>query len=412
MRLTLALAWRNLWRNTRRTLLAAGAIAFMVLLLIFALSMQFGGYDTMIDHGAGVMNGHAQVQHPEYVDNPRMRFTLPGAERLAASLRELPDVRAVTPRAVGTALASAGEASYGALVVGVDPAHEGLVSWLPEAVLEGRYLQLGDHDRAVIGRILARNLGLTLGDELVLLGVTPDDGMAVLAATVVGIVESQQAELDRTLAHVPLGLFQEAFEMPDAAHTVAIMYEHHQAADAGAIRQVIDNSAGDAETDVALWRRLLPEIETMIAMDKASAFVMYGILVALVAFSIANTFVMMIFERTQEFGTLLAMGARPGTLVGTVQLETLLLALLGAGIGVVLGVLATYYTGLAGISLGAESQQIMAAFQMPERMYFGVQWSIVVIAPLLMIAVTQIAAFIAGRRVHHMRIVDAVREEL
>ena len=178
MTLVWALAWRNLWRNTRRTLLSAGAVAFMVFMLIFVVSMQLGSYDTMVDHAASVMHGHAQVQRTEYVDEPRVRYVLEDAEALAANLRANSSIRSATARAMSTALASKEESTFGAMVVGVDPANEGKVSWLPGAVTAGRYLSVSAPGaealpEAVIGEGLAKNLGLSLGDEIVSAGCDP-----------------------------------------------------------------------------------------------------------------------------------------------------------------------------------------------------------------------------------------------
>lgn len=426
MRLTFALAWRNLWRNPRRTFLSAGAVAFMVFLLIFTLSMQFGSYDVMVDHASSVLHGHAQVQREDYVDQPRVRYVLDDAETIAQALRNTEGVRAATPRAMSTALASNGDATFGGMVVGVDPLHEQAVSWLPGALSAGRYLRADQADaaEAVVGELLARNLNLTLGDELVLLGVTPKDGMAVIVATVVGLISSGQPALDRAIVHVPLTLFQEAFEMPGAAHSVAVMYDNYTDADgelpnvASVVNKISNNAlsptddAPGGKPNVALWNRLIPEVEGAIASDKASSGVLFSVLVLLVTFSIANTFVMMLFERTREFGTLLAMGARPGTLRATIQLETLLLAGLGALVGAVLGALVAHYVGKAGISLGSEAESVLAQFQMPERIHFGVAWPALVGASLLMICTTQLTAFFATRRVHKMQIVQAIREEM
>ena len=427
MKLILSLAWRNLWRNPRRTLLSAGAVTFMVSLLIFVMSMQLGSYDSMVDHAASVMNGHAQVQREDYIDEPRVRFVLDNAETLAEELRNQNGVRSATARAMSSALAAKDEATFGAMVVGVETRHEPQVSWLPGALSSGRYLASSDAPEAVIGELLARNLNLSLGDEIVLLGVTPKDGMAVLVANVVGLIASGQPPLDRALVHVPLALFQEAFEMTGAAHSVAVMFDNYTEAAGQQDRLTTlvgktlgTNEATDEEADrfpggnvnVALWNRLVPEIEGAIASDKASAGVMYLVLVVLVTFSIANTFVMMLFERTREFGTLLAMGARPGTLRATIQLETLLLAGIGALIGAVIGALSSYFIGQMGISLGSEAEDLLAQFQMPERIYFGVSWPALIGASLLMLLTTQIAAWFATRRVHQMQIVEAIREEM
>ena len=428
MKLAFALAWRNLWRNPRRTVLSAGAVAFMVLLLVFALSMQLRSYDAMVDHAASVMHGHAQVQRADYVDEPRVRYVLEDAESIAAELRASDKVRAASPRAMSSALASRGETTFGAMVLGVDPAYEAEISWLPGALSAGRYLSslaqgaVGEDPatpEAVVGTLLARNLGIGLGDEIVLLGVTPRDGMAVLVAQVVGLISSGQDALDRALVQVPLQAFQEAFEMVGAAHSVAIMYESYLDAGPaqGALTDIADRFSGSStgpggEVNVALWNRLLPEIEGAIASDMASAAVIYGLLVVLVTFSIANTFMMMLHERTREFGTLLAMGIRPGQLRGTIALETLLLAGLGVLVGALLGAAITAYVGRIGIGLGDGAENMLAQFQMPERIYFGVHGQALLFSCAIMLLTTQIAAFVATRRIHRMEIVEAIREEM
>ena len=428
MKLMFALARRNLWRNPRRTLLSASAVGAMVFLLVFVQSMQLGSYDSMVDHAASVLHGHAQVQHAEYVDEPRVRHVLNDPDAIVNRIRAIETVRAATPRAMSSALASKDEATYGALVVGVDPHWEAEVSWLPGALSEGRYLSastavnnysalpnaeaVAAKAEAVIGEILAQNLNLGLGDELVLLGVTPNDGMAVLVAEIVGLVATGQPALDRAIVHVPLDLFQEAFDMVDSAHSVAVMYQNYSDAESEVATLESSLNGQPGAPEVALWNRLLPEIEGAIASDKASAAVMYTVLVLLATFSIANTFVMMLFERTREFGSLLAMGARPGILRGTIALETLMLAGLGALVGAVLGALVSHYVGAYGISLGSEAESVLAQFQMPERIYFGVSWPALLSTSVLMIFTTQIAAFLATRRVHSMQIVQAIREEL
>ena len=296
MKLMLALAWRNLWRNPRRTLLSASAVGAMVFLLVFVQSMQLGSYDSMVDHAASVLHGHAQVQHAEYVDEPRVRHVLNNPQAILNRIRAMDAVQAATPRAMSSALASKDEATYGALVVGVDPRWEAEVSWLPGALSQGRYLSASPSDavpkaEAVVGEILAQNLNIGLGDELVLLGVTPKDGMAVLVAEIVGLVATGQPALDRAIVHVPLGLFQEAFDMVDSAHSVAVMYQNYSDAESehATLESSLEGQPG--VPGVALWNRLLPEIEGAIASDKASAAVMYTVLVLLATFSIANTFV-------------------------------------------------------------------------------------------------------------------------
>ena len=163
-----AIAWRNLWRNRRRTWLTAGGIAFAVWMLIFARSMQDGTFIIMIDNAARMMTGHIQVQHPDYQDDPRVENTLQQATLIAEQVAAHPDVEQASLRAQAFALVSFGERSFGAQIMGVEPEKEITWSTLATMQLEGRYLEKSGE--AFLGSVLAKNLGVGVGDEIVLLG--------------------------------------------------------------------------------------------------------------------------------------------------------------------------------------------------------------------------------------------------
>ncbi len=159
---TLRMAWRNLWRHWRRTWLTVGAMIFSNGLLIFAMSLQFGSYDMMIDNSLQAYSGHLQLQHPRYLEDPKMRYAVDDVSELAEHLRRELGLESVSARATGFALASSNERSYGLQIIGVDPAHEPLVSTLPGLVKQGRYLDPGRPGEIVIGAVLARNLKIEL----------------------------------------------------------------------------------------------------------------------------------------------------------------------------------------------------------------------------------------------------------
>ncbi|MFM8354332.1 MAG: hypothetical protein ACKOBM_05450, partial [Gammaproteobacteria bacterium] len=213
------MAWRNLWRNRRRTLLSAGSIAFAVALLAFAMAQQIGSYALMIDNATALMTGQLQIQRPGFLDEPRIERTLPDGAALRARVAAVPGVAAATERVQAFVLVAAGERSVAAQVLGVDPVREGAVSRLPVLLAAGRFLAAptnGHDDRSnvaeagaspaepvpvelVVGVALARNLGVTLEDELVLLGTDPTGSVAALVGRVTGLLETGQAELDRGL---------------------------------------------------------------------------------------------------------------------------------------------------------------------------------------------------------------------
>ena len=130
----LLMAWRNLWRRRRRTWLTVGAMIFSNILLVFSISLQFGSYDMMIDNSLQAYSGHLQLQHPRYLDEPRMRYALPDIAASAQLLREKLGLDSIGARASGFALVSSQQRSFGLQIVGVDVEHEPLVSTLPGLV--------------------------------------------------------------------------------------------------------------------------------------------------------------------------------------------------------------------------------------------------------------------------------------
>jgi ABC-type lipoprotein release transport system permease subunit len=220
LNLVLRLAWRNLWRQPRRTWLTTGAMVFSNTLLVFMISLQFGMYGLMIDNTLQAFTGHLQVQAPGYIDDQKMRQTVGGIVPLAAKLRgEFPEQH-VAARATGFALISSEDRSYGVAVVGVQPAFERSVSTLPGLVSAGRYLEDNAAAEIIIGAALARNLRVDVGDELTLLGSGKDGSFAAAVVTIAGIFDSGMADFDRSITEIPLGLFDDVFYMNGSGHHI------------------------------------------------------------------------------------------------------------------------------------------------------------------------------------------------
>ena len=226
-------------------------------------------------------------------------------------------------------------------MVGVEPGFEPGVSSIPGLVSSGRYLQDPAAAEVVIGSVMARNLKVEPGDELTFLGSGLDGSFAAGVVTVVGIFDSGSQDLDRSLAAVPLGYFQESFAMQDNGHSIVITVNELSSVPTllGLIGVMISQ-----QTDlVALgWESLMPGLKQAIQADMASAWFMYAVLIVLVAFSVLNTQLMSVLERTREFGVIMALGVKPRRLALLVLLETFFMAMLGFMIGVGLGALVTF----------------------------------------------------------------------
>ncbi len=407
MNIILRLAWRNLWRHARRTWLTVGAMVFSNMLLVFMISLQFGMYGLMIDNTLQVFTGHLQVQAPGYKDEQKMRQVVPAVSDLAGRLRaELANDR-IAARGWAFGLASSEVRSYGIGIYGVEPDFEPRVSNIPGLVSQGRYLGDPHAQEIVVGAVLARNLRATVGDELTLLGSGLDGSFAAAVLNIVGIFESGIPDIDRNIAEMPLGAFQDVFYMEGAGHQVVVFGE--------SLREVPDlrervRSLLPADDALVVhdWDALQPGLKQAIQADISSAFFMYGVLVILVAFSVLNTQLMSVLERTHEFGVSMALGLTPGRLGRLIMLETAMMGLLGLALGAVAGALVTTWFTVNGLSIPG-MDEMAAQFNLPARVYPRVSLLTMFIGPAVVFLFTLLAAVYPALRLHRLRIVDAMR---
>jgi ABC-type lipoprotein release transport system permease subunit len=384
-----------------------GAMMFSNVLLVFMISLQFGMYDLMIDNTLQSFTGHMQVQAPGYKDDQKMRQVVANVQPLADSLRAELASDTIAARATGFALVSSEDRSYGIAVIGVEPAYEPNVSTIPGMVAEGRFLSDGAGAEIIIGAALARNLRVGLGDELTLLGSGRDGSFAAAVVNIVGIFDSGFADFDRSIAEVPLTFFQDMFYMDGAGHQVVVT--------APVIDDVPELQSRvsmllptDEELVVHDWDALQPGLKQAIRADMGSAFFMYGILVILVAFSVLNTQLMSVLERTHEFGITMALGLTPGRLGRLVLLETTIMGVLGLLLGALLGTLVTTYFSINGFAYPG-MDELAAKFNLPARFYPQVSTLTLLAGPLVVFMFTILSALYPALRLHRLHPVEAMR---
>jgi ABC-type lipoprotein release transport system permease subunit len=361
----------------------------------------------MIDNGLKALTGHIQIQSPGYIDDQKMRQTVPDIVALAGSLREELGSDQVSARAQAFVLASSEDRSYGIAILGVEPKFEPRISSLPGLIKEGRFFKDDVATEIVIGRTLAKNLRIGLGDELTLLGSGLDGSFAAAVVNVVGIFDSGMTELDRSIAEIPFGLFQETFYMRGAGHQVVI--------GAPSIDEVPELKAQvqslvveDDHHVVHDWNRLQPGLKQAIQADMGSSFAMYAILVILVAFSVLNTQLMSVLERTREFGIVMSLGLKPGRLGRLVMLETALMGIMGIVFGAILGAVVTYYFTVNGLKIPG-MEEMAAQFNLPARLHPQVTWLSLLSGPLIVFLFSVIAALYPAARLHWLKPVEAMR---
>ena len=410
MSIDAAMAWRNVWRNTRRTILTISAIAFASLLLVFMLSFQFGSYETMINTSVKIHTGHLQIQAAQYHDNRNIRYVVSDLNKIAAVLEDIPQIASYTYRAQAFSLVSSAKRTYGAMVTGIDPAGETGVSRLKSLIRKGAFLSGTDTNQALVGSLLARNLQVGIGDELTILGQGHDGSIAATVVTVKGIFNSGIDEFDRSALQIPLKTFQNVYTMPGMAHEVVIVA--HSLSDVGTIKRTVQKALSSLVTDQRLvvldWNELMPGLRQSIEMDLISGLIFYILLILVVAFSILNTFLMAIFERTKEFGVLMAIGTSPGRLTKVLLIESMTMAVIGIAAGIILGSLLTFYLQLHGFDISGSSE-LLSQFGITGRIYPKLSWISAISGPAAVLSITFLAALYPALRVRKMKPVEAMR---
>ena len=407
MPLVVRLAWRNLWRQPRRTWLTVGAMVFSNVLLVFMMSLQFGTYGLMIDNTLQMFTGHLQVQAPGFKDEQKMRLVVEDVVATADRLRLELQSDTIAARATTFALVSSEARSFGIAIYGVEPAYEPRVSNIPGLLQEGRYLADNNATDIVIGETLAKNLKVGLGDELTLLGSGRDGSFAAAVVTVVGVFRSGVKDIDRNIAEIPLGLFDDVFFMQGAGHQVVIVAPAIEQVPAlqMQVQALLEDRPGVVVHD---WDVLQPGLKQAIQADLSSAFFMYALLVILVAFSVLNTQLMSVLERTREFGITMSLGLKPGRLGRLVILETAIMGLLGLAIGASLGFVVVSWLSVSGFAYPG-MDEMAAQFNLPSRLYPQPSWLTSFAGPLVVFIFSLLSALYPALRLHWLHPVAAMR---
>lgn len=406
MNTALTLSWRNLWRHKRRTWLTIGAMLFSNVLLVFLITLQFGTYDMMIDNSLSAWSSHLQVARKGYHDEPKMRSVVPDMDAMVKRIRDQIPESKVAPRAEAFVLASSEERSFGLQLAGVDALSEAEVSSIPGLIKEGKPLSNEAPNQIIIGRVLARNLKVGIGDEVTVLGSGIDASFAAAIVVVRGIFESGIRELDRSLALIPLSDFRPIFSMQSQGHRIQINAPDIN--DTESLQRRITTILADQQYEVLNWNQLNPGLRQAIKSDLVSAWFMYCVLVILVAFSVLNTQLMSVLERTREFGIMSAVGLRSNVLVKLIFLETSFMAGLGLVIGVLAGTCVAGYFSVVGFGYPG-MEEMAARYNISAKMYPALTPFSILLGPVVVFIGCVLAAIYPAFKLRALEPVEAMR---
>ncbi len=338
------IGWRNLGRNSRRTVLTATGLAVGYWSVVVITGMADGLVADMVRTATGILSGQVQAHAPEYLPDRTLYETIGGAEgtdvpALLHAVEAEPGVLGAAPRVYAGGLVSSGATTVGVLLLGVDPAREDSVSRLAAALVEGRLPTPGARE-LLIGRELARQLDVAPGGELVVVAPAADGSLGNDLFRVSGLYATGIAELDAGTAVGPLAAIQELLALaPGRVHEIAIRIGDPWAAPgmADSLTRRL-SAAGAGPIAVRPWTTFRPELVDYANLSSGSMWIVVLIVFAMAVFGVANTLLMTTFERRREFALLLALGATPGGIVRAVLAEAVALGVISILLGVAITV--------------------------------------------------------------------------
>ncbi len=382
------MSWRNVWRNWRRTMISIIAITLALTLLLFFDGMLGGGSQSMFSNWVRLQGGHIQTHALGYRERAKHLPLIPLAdsEKVIQAAALQPEVDAVSRRITTGGIISGPKGAFPIAIIGFEPDKEAPVGLLTEKIRYGRYLAPGDRNATLIGKSLADSLGVTVGQEITLVGRALGDQTSSRTVTIVGLYDLGLAQIEKHMVYVNLSDAQTLVGLPDQVTEVVISLDKmgHEEKVMAALRAALPDYEVDA------WYVLNPEMKQVMEMNNQmmGAFGIFLLLIA--AVGILNLLLMAVFERTREIGLLAAMGLKRAEIMALFMLEGLWIGLLGAVFGLALGGGIVAYLKDAGMPWATGYSDLAALTG--GRIYFDVGVSTLVERVLTVIGLAALAA--------------------
>ena len=403
----LKLAWRNIWRNRRRTIITLAAVTFATLLAIGMRGIQLGtyalNYRTIIEQ----FTSYVQIQPKGFQENPSLNKSFRYTKQLQSKLDNIPEVPAYTPRIYADGLISYKDASLGSAIFGIEPEGEKKVTTLLEKVKEGRFIQTDSSNNIVVGITLLENLKAKIGDTVVVLAQGFDGSLGNLKFMIAGAIRMGSKEFDAMAVFMGLKTAQSLLGMYNRVNVIAISAKG--LSDAPNVKEAVSKKIADPGLRVLLWREVIPELEQLVEFDNISGIFFLGILIVIVAFGILNTILMSITERFREFGVELAIGMPQLDLVKIVYLETLLITIFGLIIGNIIGYGINYYIVQHPIIFGGELTKIYEEYGFLPRLESTLDFLIFMHVSFAVIIISFLSSLYPAYKVYKLEPLKGIR---
>ncbi len=355
MSILLKISWRNVWRNPRRSWVLITAIAVGVFSFMGAIAFMDGFVFQMIDSAIDLQGGHIQMAARGYHENPTIRSYVADAPAVEQALDGVPGLH-YAPLVTTPGMVNSAEQASGVVISGVDPAREAQVTTVAASLVEGSYLSAeGGANEVVIGAALAERLKVRLGEKIVLMASDLHNEVSAGAYRIVGLYRTSSTEFDKASVYVHLA---DARRLVGYTAQQASAFSLRLASGEELVPTLrrLQNRLQDSRLEILTWRDRFPMLVLMVDMYDYANILLVVVLFTAIAFTIINSFLMVIFERIREIGIMAANGVRPRQVRSMLYLEAVFTVLLGVGVGGAVALALIAYWTKVGLDLSSFSE--------------------------------------------------------
>ncbi|HTX88684.1 MAG TPA: FtsX-like permease family protein [Bacteroidales bacterium] len=402
----LKLAWRNIWRNKRRTLITTASVFLAVFLALIMRSMQLGSYAYIIYSIVHSYTGYIQVHREGYWKDKDINLSFPFDEGFSRRIQQNPNISAIVPRLESGALVSAGMHTKGALVVGTVPSAETEMTGIRKHLIHGRFL-LDQDNGVLVAEKLANYLGIRPNDTLALIGQGYHGGEVAARFPVAGIVRLNSPDLNSQLIYLSLPACQSFYGAGNQVTSVALVLRDPQQIHKTV--RVLKNMLDPSKFEVMTWDEMMTGVLSLINADSASGLIMLGILYLVVGFGIFGTILMMTNERIREFGIMISIGTRKTKVLTLILAESFLIGFLGLATGIASSIPIILYYHLHPIYLTGDSARSMEGMGFESLLCFQPPGFYFLNNAFVILGIILLAALYPVRKILSMRPVNAMK---
>lgn len=347
------IAWRNIWRNTSRSLVVVSSIIIGIWAGIFILSFSWGLYKNNINESVYKQLSHIQIHHPAFKEEMDSKFTVSNSDSILKELKSDGRISSVSSRIIATGMISSTTTASGVTIYGIDPTSEVSQTGLDQNIREGAYFESGKDNEIYVGQKLAKKHKIKLKSKVVLTFTDVNSEIVSAAFRVGGIYRSKNISLDEVNVYVNQDHLRHLLNLkPSETNEIAILIKDEEQLDR--IKNYIKSLVPVAKVED--WRELSPELDLIIESFNMYTYIISGLILLALTFGIVNTMLMSVLERIRELGMLMAIGLNKRKIFSMIMLETIYLTVLGCPIGLLLGWLTVTVLGRTGIDMSVFSE--------------------------------------------------------